>query len=504
MPNPPWSRDAEVELNTYAIGDCLEVLRTLPDACFNCCVTSPPYWGLRDYGHDRQLGLESTPEEYVARMVEVFGEVKRVLRDDGTLWLNLGDSYVSQGGVGQGRHWDGRGKNTETQTHRVTAGMAGLKTKDLVGIPWRVAFALQADGWYLRSDIIWSKPNPMPESVTDRPTKAHEYVFLLSKQARYWYDADAVREPWADCRNGYSGAKVDTVDASALRNDGGRTSAPTTAGRNRRSVWTVATKPFSGPRTVRQVRVAPDADVDGMKRTTSPDCPVHVGRAAQSRSARRDGRAASQQNHSPRSGDDHAPSLPLFAPVHGETHGRSASTSGSLPASRAPSATPHSTGSRRTDREPGTTLPCTPSAQSLRRTGDTSEAPASTEQHHGNGDRKTSGGGSSGAPESRSVRRSVDTSVELVSEPLDLSSCTCLCYTEEIEGVDHFAVFPPALIKPCILAGCPEGGIVLDPFFGSGTTGMVAESLGRSWFGIELNPEYEPLIKQRTAQRGML
>jgi len=143
-------------------GDSLAVLQTLPAASVQCWVTSPPYWGLRDYGHDGQIGLEETPEQYVARLVAVFAEVRRVLADEGVLWLNLGDSYGSG--------------------------------KQLVGIPWRVAFALQADGWYLRSDTIWHKPNPMPESVRDRPTKAHEYVFLLSKSARYFYDSDSIRE----------------------------------------------------------------------------------------------------------------------------------------------------------------------------------------------------------------------------------------------------------------------------------------------------------------------
>ena len=153
-------------------GDCLEGLRTLPDASVHCCVTSPPYWGLRDYGHDGQIGLEETPEAYVARMVEVFREVRRVLRGDGTCWINLGDTFASG--------------------------------KQLVGIPWRVAFALQADGWLLRQDIIWHKPNPMPESVTDRCTKAHEYVFLLTKSERYFYDANAVKEPHSDSTHWYS------------------------------------------------------------------------------------------------------------------------------------------------------------------------------------------------------------------------------------------------------------------------------------------------------------
>ena len=179
-------------------GDCLSVLRTLPVNSVNCCVTSPPYYGLRDYGVEGQIGLEEHPGEYVARLVDVFREVRRVLRDDGTLWLNLGDSYAAnrsyqvsstKGGPkhGPGQSVGGAGS--------VVPG--GLKGKDLIGIPWRVALALQADGWYLRQDIIWHKPNPMPESVKDRCTKAHEYLFMLTKNARYYWDADAMKEPSA-------------------------------------------------------------------------------------------------------------------------------------------------------------------------------------------------------------------------------------------------------------------------------------------------------------------
>ena len=165
----------------------------LPDESVQCCVTSPPYWGLRDYKSDGQIGLEKTPEEYVAAMVAVFREVRRVLRKDGTLWLNLGDTY-STGSGGTDTKSDKQRSNNGTQFEPRPA-YDGLPTKNLVGIPWRVAFALQADGWWLRSDIIWSKPNPMPESVTDRPTRSHEYIFLLTKSARYFYDADAIKEP---------------------------------------------------------------------------------------------------------------------------------------------------------------------------------------------------------------------------------------------------------------------------------------------------------------------
>ena len=268
-------------------GDCIEGLRTLPDASAHCCVTSPPYWGLRDYGHDGQIGLESTPEAYVARMVEVFREVRRVLRDDGTLWINLGDSYAGSWG-NQGRK-ETRGTQRPINgpmLQRLRAGKvhdegccldedclcpAGdsddiypdkksgtgswvndhptLKAKDLVGIPWRVAFALQADGWWLRQDIIWHKPNPMPESVRDRCTKAHEYVFLLTKSERYYYDAEAVSEAAT-----HAGKTVKTNGAAGMEGfgDGMRTRHGFARGivvgptRNRRSVWTVTTKPYSG------------------------------------------------------------------------------------------------------------------------------------------------------------------------------------------------------------------------------------------------------------------
>lgn len=234
-------------------GDALARLRELPDEAVHCVVTSPPYYGLRDYGVAGQLGLEETPEAYVARLVEAFREVRRVLRHDGTLWLNLGDSYGSNSpGVGssasstltnperQDRLWSGRKKERP----------AGTKVKDLIGIPWRVAFALQADGWWLRSDIIWAKPNPMPESVTDRPTKSHEYVFLLTKSASYFFDQTAVREP-----SGYYMRRDKRDPKNALRHERGYPGAPSRGahplgdvekGRNLRSVWTITTKPFAG------------------------------------------------------------------------------------------------------------------------------------------------------------------------------------------------------------------------------------------------------------------
>jgi DNA modification methylase len=277
-------------------GDCLSVLRTLDAGSVQTCVTSPPYWGLRDYGTaiweggdpdcdhphpkagdiernlatstlvgtgqshaangpgaacgkcgakrvDSQLGLEPTPEEYVANLVEVFREVRRVLRDDGTVWLNLGDSYASSSTYNTTNSLHTKHGWKQDGERRPNAyNVPGLKPKDLVGIPWRVAFALQADGWWLRSDIIWSKPNPMPESVTDRPTRSHEYIFLLSKSARYFYDAVAIREdasrgypfPGGGVQRHHHGNGHEGLDSFAVV-DGGR---------NRRSVWTVTTQPY--------------------------------------------------------------------------------------------------------------------------------------------------------------------------------------------------------------------------------------------------------------------
>jgi DNA modification methylase len=231
-------------------GDVRERLAELPDASVQCCVTSPPYWGLRDYGTDGQLGLEPTPAAYVASLVAVFREVGRVLRDDGTLWLNLGDSYCGGGGYAPDAPSNLAGSKQTTiggacKTTAATKTPSGLKPKDLVGIPWRLAFALQADGWYLRSDIIWNKPNPMPESVTDRPTKSHEYVFLLTKSARYFYDAEAVREEgptYTRKAGGYKG--FDKTHIGMNQKGGMADKDTTTVGRNCRSVWTITTQPY--------------------------------------------------------------------------------------------------------------------------------------------------------------------------------------------------------------------------------------------------------------------
>jgi len=225
------------------LGDCIETMRGLEGGTVQTCVTSPPYYGLRDYGHEGQIGLEETPEAYVAKLVDVFREVRRLLKDDGTLWLNLGDSYNGSGGAG-GDY--GVGGLKEGQPKYPGRRVDGLKPKDLIGIPWMVAFALRADGWYLRQDIIWHKPNQMPESVKDRCTKAHEYIFLLSKSSKYFYDADAIAEKAnqpvgvAQLTGQIKRGHLQSLDSSTLGTNQGATT------RNRRSVWTVTTKPYSG------------------------------------------------------------------------------------------------------------------------------------------------------------------------------------------------------------------------------------------------------------------
>jgi DNA modification methylase len=245
-------------------GDCREILPTLADQSVQCCVTSPPYFGLRDYGVAGQIGLEATPDAFVAELVAVFREVRRVLRDDGTLWLNLGDSYGAMQGKGFALHeLNGKGPGSDQRARDIAAANqikvdTGLRPKNLLGIPWRVAFALQADGWYLRQDIIWAKPNPMPESVTDRCTKAHEYVFLMSKQPRYFFDAEAIAEPSVEpdriAQKTYNRPLKELYAQGPMaRGANGKNhqfSDPERVWgaqetRNKRSVWTIATQPYA-------------------------------------------------------------------------------------------------------------------------------------------------------------------------------------------------------------------------------------------------------------------
>lgn len=307
-------RKKKTSENVIINGNSLEELDKLKENSINCCVTSPPYFGLRDYGVNGQMGLEESPEQYVEKMVYLFSKVKKLLREDGTLWLNLGDSYYNyRPGKGQALAKQSV-SNTKQDLPEVCARrgnkLKGLKEKDLIGIPWRVAFALQEDGWYLRQDIIWHKPNPMPESVKDRCTKAHEYIFLFSKSPKYYFDYEAIKEA-AVTKPVKRNKNKEGYQADYLKGDRfseGERVYGADGKRNKRSVWTVATKPFK-------------------------------------------------------------------------------------------------------------------------------EA--------------------------------------------------------------HFATFPPELIKPCILAGCPKGGIILDPFFGSGTTGLVAKQNEMNFVGIELNKDYIEIAKRR-------
>ena len=238
-----------MNINQIYNSECLQGLKSLPDNSIHCCVTSPPYYGLRDYGNDSQIGLEKTPEEYIQKLVDVFREVNRVLTKDGTLWLNIGDSYA--GSMKGAAGYPDNAMNYKQGTNRETLGKAtlvkqctGCKSKDLIGIPWMLAFSLRSDGWYLRQDIIWSKPSVMPESVKDRCTKSHEYIFLLSKNKKYYFDNESIAEPTSS---------FDTVirdrDATKLNNTPGRTKMQGLIRndyltRNKRSVWTVATQPL--------------------------------------------------------------------------------------------------------------------------------------------------------------------------------------------------------------------------------------------------------------------
>lgn len=336
-------------VNKIIQSDCLMGLLTLDSKSVNCCVTSPPYYGLRDYGNDEQIGLEETPEAYVTKLVKVFSEVKRVLRDDGTLWLNLGDSYSSHKDCKSVGQTLAKGTNRET-AHVMELGKSrvrdtkmlksqGLKNKDLIGIPWMVAFALRADGWYLRQDIIWNKQNPMPESVTDRCTKAHEYIFLLSKSAKYYYDAEAIFEPVANQKrtNYQSGSRSNGINGDRNDNDLGE----------RSKVWKPKMK-----------------NIQEKGQTTHT---MHIKRA-------------------------------------------------------------------------------------------------------------------NGEPDNEYLVRNKRSVWTVNTKP----------YTEA-----HFATYPELLIEPCIKAGCPENGVVLDPFMGAGTTAVVSRKLNRNYIGFELNPDYIKIANNR-------
>lgn len=447
---------------------------------------------------DRQVGLESTPEAFVATMVEGFREVRRVLRKDGTCWVNLGDSYAGSGkgppgrdgfqseashmsdiehdqamreAIGmppldadmlatyrQGNPSDKSRSNRGSQKYALVNGgkpPSGLKPKDLMGMPWRVAFALQADGWYLRSDIIWSKPNPMPESVNDRPTRAHEYLFLLSKSRTYFYDADAIREPlqekWSE--NGKLRSVRDGIDT----NGGGQGNGHmewNPAGRNKRSVWEIATSPFSEwGETSRRVDVPLDA-VDGdTKRTLSPDCPLHAFRDHQDSNPLDGGRAGVSEvlPHNPGtySGRGAAQRVGRASTAPLPEPNLSACTTDFQHQPCAGAATPHNSESHKTDRAPATTRPYTPSAEMPL---GISHIPASLDSV-GAVDHNAENSTSAGSLRDDSV---LDRGAQ--TQPRSAGRCTCSYYKDITEKTSHFATFPPALVEPCIKAGTSEKG----------------------------------------------
>lgn len=527
-------------------GDVLDRLRELPDESVHCVVTSPPYWGLRDYGVEGQIGLEATPEAFVARMVEVFREVRRVLRADGTCWVNMGDGYAGGGNGGGGSFAKDGIRAAKPGTDKNVPGRkgdrgctSGLKPKDLIGMPWRVAFALQADGWWLRSEIIWHKPNPMPESCTDRPTSAHEKLFLLTKSARYFYDAEAVRraakgpvtkmpDGWDTGDGGHGsvhragrekGKRTDKQRGHIRRHEGfndrwdGMDRAEQQAmGANLRNVWTIATKPFTEwAETVRQIRVEPDAPADGKKRKASPDCLVHGDHPDHPPSALCGEHEDDDPIHTGHSDSDPALGLPSDSvPIdQNPVDLIDGQSSGSPHPQYSPSATGHSSETHRTALDFSTSPPCMPSGETPGRTGGTSEIPASSAPNRGNGENRNGSDGLGGGRTHQTAGGIADKSIEpgsyAASEP---PQCTCEWYVERTEKTSHFATFPPEMPARCIKAGCPEGGTVLDPFIGSGTTAVVAWQLGRECIGIDLSEEYLskiaiPRIERETAQQRL-
>lgn len=447
------------KLNTVHCCDALKLLGNMAAGSVNCVVTSPPYFNLRDYSAPGQIGLEETPAAYVAKLVELFHEVKRVLRDDGVFWLNLGDTYTG-GGRGNNQpigapEWK-QGTNAGSVIDYRTD-VDGLASKNLIGIPWRVAFGLQDDGWILRSEIIWHKPSCMPESVTDRPTKSHETIFLFAKSQRYWYDADAISEPSL-----YAGATVKTngADGMTYGYDGNRTREGLKRGvivderRNKRTVWTVNTEPFKGwIQTVRRVDVALGDVSDGTKRIASLNCPIHGLTDHPGSTYVCDAHEADVLNHS----------LDIALHLSQERFSGSApiDPNGALglpeqnsdlrQGEHSHSATRHNTENYKTARAPVTNQPCMPSDQNLSGIGDTSNGHEYAEQHHDMHENNTL----QDEPGARLPDQKSDHIVDTFSSETPLV-CLCSFYNETTEKTSHFATFPQKLIEPMILAGCPD------------------------------------------------
>jgi DNA modification methylase len=482
-------------------GDALDVARELSDGSADCIVTSPPYYGLRDFGEPGQYGLESSPAGYVEKMRELFAELRRVLADDGTLWLNIGDSYASDskwGGSTGGKHRTGLHGCSDTGNRGRQS--TGLPDKNLMGIPWRVAFALQDDGWILRNAIIWHKPNAMPESVRDRLSGRYEHVFLFSKSRLYWFDLDAIREPATTTRKGALtwDRETDAIPGQKAQHRVGRPwrdlhaaqpnmepigerhTAAHPGGKNPGDVWTIPTQPFSGQ--IRNGRPHPDhhdpdAPAYGKQRITSPDCPQHGSADLQGSNASDDGHEAPLSSRTADT-DTRRGQAPLDDCAATPTIGGPSSAPDSSDSQRQlneSSAMPHSKRSRRTGHGPETSQPCKPSAQTSART-------AHIEVPHGLFDVATS------TDENRSGGRESHASGAGTARS-NAHRCTC-SWVDDTASTSHFAVMPPALALRCILAGCKPGGTVLDPFSGSGTTGLAAQRTGRRYVGIDLNAEY--------------
>lgn len=413
-------------------GNCINKLKTIADKTFHTCVTSPPYWGLRDYGVDNQLGLEETPQEYVANLVEVFREVRRVLRDDGTMWLNLGDSYSSGGRTTTTNQTVRGGKDYGVTRPAVCK---DIKPKDLVGIPWRVAFALQEDGWYLRQDIIWHKPNPMPESVKDRCTKSHEYIFLFSKSKNYYFDNEVIKEKGTQKKSGNVKPQKG-VDQRFSETKQGLFEAQQKIYEkvNKRSVWTMDSK-YKDDEQEREHR-------QGMSKTRGDKLVVTRPKLPSQENFVKYIKSKTNVNV-----------LTDYTGIKKSTieHWfRLDKTGFSYPS--------------RDDWMKVSTLINDNSDEFNK----INEMMTHEEYHYD----------------------------EIVTSDTRNKRSVWTVTTKPYKEA-HFATYPPDLIEPCILAGCPEGGHVLDPFGGSGTTALVADRLGRNATLIELNKSYVDIINNR-------
>lgn len=465
-------------------GDCREVLATLPEASVQCVVTSPPYWGLRDYGVAGQLGLEDTPEEYVEHLVAVFREVRRVLRPDGTLWLNLGDSYAASSNTCGTNSIQGSAKRVGAMTSKGHRVPDGLKPKDLVGIPWRVAFALQADGWVLRSEIVWAKPNPMPESVTDRPTKSHEQLFLFSKGKRIGPDPT----PWDDIPDADARWLAGIIDAegsiivrreSPKGADYGAHAAQVSVGSTSRALLEeVARIVGRGSILERGGQNAPmhywqasNKVALGILRRIYP---FLIIKQRQARCAiALEGGKRYQGGHERITAAEVERRERLWQAVKSLNH----------------FGTPDMSGIPEPEFGRWTSQPYYFDADAVREPMESgpSDLRKMTEQRERIGglvkeqdDPKLAASALTNIGKKRSVGNP--------ASGRNIRSVWTIA-TQPYPGA-HFATFPPKLVEPCILAGSPVGASVLDPFGGSGTTAMVARRLGRRAVLVELNPEY--------------